>query len=116
MPVPVSFPTVDPFFPETTQGRDRHLRQLSGVVQGIMGGKINAAFDFDLEPAPAVTTTVSDARIADTSRIQLVPINAAADTHLASGTVRITEVTRGSFTLTHVPSPVTRSFRMSFLS
>jgi hypothetical protein len=116
MPVPVSFPVPDAFFPGTDDGRDIHLRQLAASVRGLMDGNTNAAFDFDLQVSPAVTTTVTDARVAATTRVILVPMNAAAVTHPAAGTVRITEVLPGSFTITHLPSPVVRSFRASLLS
>lgn len=116
MPAPVNFPSVDAFFPTTEDGRDIHLKALAAAVRGIMDGRINAAFDLELEAGTATTTTIEDKRISDTSRIILVPMDAAAAAHHAAGTVRVTNVTTEAFTLTHLPSTLTRSFRASILS
>lgn len=118
MSAPVEFQTADPFFPETEDGQNRHLRQLAGVARGIMDGKINAAQDFSLDVSPAVQTVVTDSRVANTSRIVLTGGDDAGIAHLASGTVRVLSgsITTGSFTVAHVPSPVARSFRASILS
>lgn len=116
MPVPVNFPSVDPFFPNTEDGRDIHLRKLSDAVRGLMDGRLNAAFDFDLETGTATETIVETSRIADTSRVILVPMSEVAAAHHAAGTVRITAVTAKEFTITHLPSALTRTFRASILS
>ncbi len=118
MPAPVSFPAPDPFKPQTPTGIDQHLRQLAITSIGTMDGKINAAQDFDLALSPAVTTTITDARVRGTSRILLHPVNDHAAGDLASGTVEILDanVLDGSFTVSHLPSTLTRSFRTSFLS
>lgn len=118
MVAPVTFKSVDPFLPDTDEGQDRHLRQLSSTVRGIMDGKINAAQDFALAVAPAVQTVVPDERVAESSRVILTAADDAAAVHLASGTVRISaaNITTGSFTIDHVSSPVARTFRASILS
>ena len=116
MPAPVNFPSVDPFFPDTKDGIDLHLKQIAAAVRGILDGQINAAFDLELETGSAVQTVVVDDRIADTTRVILVPMDSVAATHLYAGTVRITEVDPGSFTLDHLPSTLTRAYRASLLS
>jgi len=118
VPAPVNFPTPDPFLPATDQGQQIHLRQLANAVRGIMDGKINAAFDFDLQTGAAVQTVVIDERVRPTSRILLTPIDDVAYTHFHAGTVRVLEanINLGTFTVDHLPYPDARSFRASMLS
>ena len=118
MPAPVNFPVPDPFKASTPEAVEHHLRQLAAVVRGIMEGKINAAFDFDLNVSPATTTTITSDRIRATSRVQLQPINNHARNDWAAGAIQLDEaaITSRSLVITHLPSTLTRSFRVSFLS
>lgn len=110
----VNFPVPDPDHPDERY----HRRQLAASVRGLMDGNNNAANDFDLEPSPAVATTVVDPRVGPTSRIILTPGNNHAANDLASGTIEIPPnlIKNGQFTIQHVISPLTRSFRATISS
>jgi len=110
----VNFPVPDPDHPDERY----HRRQLAASVRGLMDGNTNAANDFDLDVAPAVATTVVDPRVGPSSRIILTPGNIHAANDLASGTIEIPPnlLKNGQFTISHVASPLVRSFRASILS
>jgi hypothetical protein len=95
----------------------QHRRQLADATRGIMEGKTNNAHDFDLAVS-AASTIVIDERVANTSRIMLTPVNEHAANDFASGTVEIlaANIEPGQFTVSHLPSTLTRSFRASILS
>lgn len=108
----VNYPKVD----KQSEDDKRLLRDLSLVVNSLRDGKVNSALSFDLAVAPAVTTTISDARISATSRVLLEPINDAAAADYAAGAVRVASTTNGQFILEHVQFALPRTFRCSFLS
>ena len=114
MPVSITFPTPDQAFPDTEAGQAQHLRQLAGVVRGIMDGKLNSSFDIPLDADNSETTVVTYNRVRSTSRIILTPIDEVAAAHYHAGTVRVLEadITDGSFTISHLPSTLTREFRV----
>lgn len=118
MPSPVSFRMPPPYKPQTPQGIDEHLREISLIVRSIMDGKINAAFDFELTVSPAVSTTITDERIRETTRVLLHPVNAHAANDWHAGTVKVIEgnIKGGFFIVDHLPSTLVRSFRASLLS
>ncbi len=115
---PVNFPSPDPFKPNTEDGQAQHLRQLASVLRGVMDGKINSALDVTLEVSPATTTVISDARSRSTSRIVLHPTNNHAANEMAAGLIEIfpDDITSGSFTITHLPFSLARSFRVAFFA
>ena len=85
MVAPVNFPVPDFQHVDIHE----HLRQIAQSVRNLMNGKTNAAQDFDLDNEGASSTTVSDTRVADSSRIILVPANNHAANDLMSGTVEV---------------------------
>lgn len=108
----ITFPVVDIQSPD----EERHRRQLAAVINSVRDGKLNANLSFTLDVTPATTTTVIDPRIAATSRIILVPMNAAAAGDYAAGTVQIQTVEPGQFVLSHTLFALARDFRASVLS
>ncbi len=115
---PVTFPRPDPFKANTEDGQAQHLRELASAVNGIMEGKVNCAIDITLELSPATSTVIADPRSRATSRVLLHPTNNHAANDMAAGLIEIfpDDVTSGSFTITHLPFALVRSFRAVFFS
>lgn len=88
--------------------------QASQVVSRINRGKFNATVDVTLT-ANAASTTIADARLANTSALVLDPMTAQAATELAAGTVYVLAANRsnGSCVITHANNAQTdRTFRL----
>lgn len=87
------------------------------VVNRINSGKINACIDVTLN-ANAASTTIADARLANTSSVLFDPMTAHAAAELAAGTLYVTAANRGngSWILTHANAATTdRTFRLTII-
>lgn len=76
------------------------VRRIVEVVNGVLGGKLNAVASVTLA-ASAATTTVTDARISPFSFIGFSPLTANAAAEIGNGTLYVSAQTSGSCTLTH---------------
>lgn len=76
------------------------LRQVAGVVNGVLGGKLNCIGEVTLRESEA-TTTVTDARASFQSFIDFMPTTAAAASELADGLMYVSTRNNGSFVITH---------------
>lgn len=91
----------------------RAHRGTVGVVNNILGGKLNAVKEVTLTSS-AGSTTVSDPRLTINSFVAFDPLNSDAASELAAGTLYVDSDDRrnGQFTLTHANNGQTRSFKM----
>lgn len=112
MPADVNYPKVDI---QSTDG-ERHRRDIAVVVNSLRDGKINAALTFSLDVAPAITTTITDPRIATSSRIHLVPLDDHALADYSAGAIKIASVSNSQFIVSHTMFGLARTFRCSFLA
>ena len=87
--------------PEFLVDEKEHRRQIARQMNGLLQGKLNVAVDVTLT-ANATSTTITDARIGATSAV--VPAmarTAHAASELASGTVYVDGLTKGSCVVHH---------------
>lgn len=105
------YPGVAQFAP-TLLGLAAHLRD---VVAGLLIGKLNVCVDVTLT-ANAASTTVTDARIRESSGLYLMPTTANAAAALGTTYISDSGRTHGSVTITHANNAQTdRTFRVAIL-
>lgn len=75
-----------------------HIKLLAQAVVLLMGGKMNAVTELNLNPG-ATTTTITDARIGAFTHIDFCPLTASAAT--AKSALYVSDRKKGSATLTH---------------
>lgn len=83
---------------------DRHLREIAGVLNNVLKGKLNCTGTFTVT-ANAATTTLSDPRIGANSVIHVMPQTAHAAAEI--GTLYFTAFGDGSCTVNHANSAQT---------
>ncbi|WP_257168574.1 hypothetical protein [Bradyrhizobium sp. SRS-191] len=91
------------------------LKKIILALQQLASGRSNAVGSVTLA-AGAVSTVVADKNCSAGSTPILTPATAAAATELGNGTVFVSAVSNGSFTLTHANSAAsTRTFLYALL-
>lgn len=90
-PYPGVFPNAD---------SDSHRRQVSNVVNNLLRGRLNNIEDVTLT-ASVATTVVTDERVTVQSFIGFMPKTANAAAELAAGTMYVSSIGNGTFTITH---------------
>lgn len=91
------------------------LKKIVLAIQGLAAGRSNAVGTVTLA-AGASTTTVSTPNAASGSTPILTPASANAATELGNGTLYVSAVANGSFTITHASSAATgRTFLYAVL-
>lgn len=81
----------------TDRARDTAINQL-------IQGRSNAAGTISLAPGQVLTTVIRDTISAD-AQVFLFPRTPSAASELAAGTLYVSNVERGSFTIVHANSP-----------
>ncbi|WP_298274542.1 hypothetical protein [uncultured Bradyrhizobium sp.] len=79
------------------------LKKIVLAIQGLAAGRSNAVGTVTLGTGVS-TTTVSSPNVASGSTPILTPASASAATELGNGTVYVSTVANGSFTITHANS------------
>jgi hypothetical protein len=79
---------------------DTNLQRTAAAVKQLAQGRSNATGTVTLT-ANAATTTVSDVNCASTSGVWFTPSTANASAEIGNGTMRLSAVANGSFTITH---------------
>lgn len=82
------------------------LKKIVLALQHLAAGRSNAVGSVTLVTG-ATTTTVTTANCAQGSTPILTPASAGAATEVGSGTIYVSAVTNGSFTITHTNSATT---------
>lgn len=90
-------------------------RQLAERLNQVIKGRLDCHGEVTLT-AGAATTQVVNELISEESTPILTPMTSAAATELGAGTMYVSAVANGSFTITHANSGVTtRTFTYAFL-
>lgn len=87
---------------------------MTRAIQQLASGRSNAIGSVTLASSGA-TTVVSDQNCASGSTPILIPVTAAAATEAGNGTMYISGVLNGSFTITHSAGIANRSFRYAII-
>lgn len=91
------------------------LKKIVLAIQQIAAGRSNAVGSVTLATGSA-TTTVTNANCAIGSTPILTPASASAATEVGNGTMYVSAVANGSFTITHANTTTTeRTFRYAIL-
>jgi hypothetical protein len=90
------------------------LKKIILALQQLAAGRSNAVGSVTLA-AGASTTVVADKNCSAASTPILTPATAAAAAELGNGTIYVSAVTNGAFTLTHVNSAAARTFLYALL-
>jgi hypothetical protein len=105
----------------TTQNTPENLgqviRQIGGVLNRVLSGKLNNLEEVTLV-ANAASTTLSDPRLTVNSFISFDPLTANAAAEKAAGTLYVTTANRGnsSFVITHANNAqVDRTFKYQII-
>ena len=83
--------------------REQRLHFIVHAIRQLAEGRSNAAGQVTLA-ANATTTTVSNDAISASSSPQLTPASASAAAEWAVGTLYVSAVAKGAFTITHASS------------
>jgi hypothetical protein len=90
---------------------EKNPRNLAAVVNRVIQGGSNANGEVTLTTSSA-TTTVTGAHYSKDSTVIMFPMTANAATEFVSGSLYISDISNGSFTITHVNSATAdRTFR-----
>lgn len=81
-------------------------RKLAGAINQLMDGRSNAYGSFTLA-ASTTSTVVTDRRVGTDTRVMWTPKTANAAAEIGGGTLYLSTVTAGSFTVTHASSAQT---------
>jgi hypothetical protein len=84
------------------------------AIQQLAAGRSNATGSVTLATGSTITT-VSTSNCAPGSTPILTPASAAAATEFGNGTIFVSAVTNGSFTITHANSATARTFLYAIL-
>lgn len=93
----------------TVSTNERDLAKFAVAIQQLEQGRSNAAGTCTLA-AGVASTTVKAPNCAATSKVLLFPRSATAAAELGNGTLYVSAVGNGAFTLTHASGPPDRSF------
>jgi len=97
--------------PQDYEDEKQHRRLLSRAIASLMGGKTNNVIEVTLT-ANAASTTVTDARIANSTALIPVPLTANAAAELATMYVSNTGRVNNSASITHANNAQTdRTFK-----
>ena len=103
------FPGVKP----SDDDEARHRREMAGVINNLLKGKMNVSGTLTVT-ANAATTTLTDNRIGPASVVLLMPTTANAAAALAN--VYFTAFTKGSCTVNHANNAQTdRAFKYAVI-
>lgn len=86
--------------------QEKDLSRFALAIQQLAAGRSNAGGTVTLTPSSA-TTTVTDSNVASGSVIMFMPTTANAATEIGNGTMYVSAVANGSFTITHANSATT---------
>lgn len=86
--------------PVNWRSLEEAVRLLANAVNGIADGRSNAVGTMTLT-ASTTTTQISDRRVGTDSVISFMPTTANAAAEIGAGGMYVSEVTQGSFTVTH---------------
>ena len=90
------------------------LPNINRAIRDLAAGRSNATGTVTLAVAPATSTTVTAPNIGYGSIPYLTPMNAAAATEAASGSLYVSPASMGSFVIHHSSSAGSRSFGYGF--
>lgn len=93
---------------------EKDLSRVILAIQQIAAGRSNAVGTVTLASSGA-TTTVTDKNCAAGSTPILTPTTANAATEAGNGTMYVSAVANGSFTITHAAGVASRTFRYALL-
>jgi hypothetical protein len=101
---------------QTPAGLAKAIRQVAGVVNGALSGRLNAVAEVTLNSSVGATT-MNDSRLSRNSLVLFDPLTANAATELYGGTMYVkddgTNRKSGSFVITHANNGQTdRTFKV----
>lgn len=99
------------YVPATTE---KDLGKIVLAIQQLAAGRSNAIGTVTLASS-GTTTTVTDKNCAAGSTPILTPTTANAATEVGNGTMYVSAVANGSFTVTHAASVAGRTFRYALI-
>jgi len=88
---------------------DHTKREVADVVNGVLGGKLNATGSVTLTNS-ATSTAVTDYRVGPESVILFMPTTADAASEWSAGGMYVSTRAKFAFTITHANDTTTRSF------
>ena len=92
------------------QSEEREIRRIVQAVMQLVEGRHNAGGVVDLDTGAAVLTVVSHPNCSKDCFPQLTAANLAAAAEIGAGTIYVSAVGQGSFTISHSASGSVRSF------
>lgn len=97
--------------PASWRSAAEHLRLLADALNGILDGRQNNIGTFTLTSA-AASTDVADRRVGTDSVVTWMPTTGNAAAEVGNGTIYVSAVTAGQFTVTHANNAQTdRTFK-----
>jgi len=94
---------------------EKDLRRINAAIQALAQGRSNATGSVTLT-ASVATTTVTNANCSVNSSPYLTPTTANASAEFGNGTIYVSAVANGSFTVTHANNAQTdRTFLYGFM-